>query len=463
MDELLDSSLTVIAQAIRSGKVSSQQVVTGFLDRIEKVNPVLNALVLSTAEQALKQAEKADMERQSGGATGILHGVPMTIKDSLDTKDAITTWGTKGRENFRPGRDATCVHRLREQGAILMGKTNTPEFTLSFQTDNLVYGRTNNPFDLTKSPGGSSGGAAAIIAAGGSPFDIGTDTGGSIRLPGHFTGLVGIKPTTGKVPCTGNALPSTGLLAPLSQPGPMARYVDDLTLILQIISGPDLQDPHSVETIWRDPTRVEPQSLRIGYHSDNGICTPSLGIVNTIHSVIDLLKDEGFTPAEERPTGIEMTGFIMASVFGADSGEMVEALLEDCRTGTPSQAILDNMAHPATNLSAKEFARVIHLWQNYQSSMLDYFNHFDILICPANAYTAINHGEKEKMEAYTYTSAFNLTGWPATVIRAGTDEHNLPIGIQIISRPHREDHSLALAKWLEDRLGPFPQPPVHSR
>ncbi|MFT5794176.1 MAG: amidase, partial [Saprospiraceae bacterium] len=204
MDEILDSSLAQMAHAITHKTVSSKQLVTGFLDRIERVNPRLNALVYSNAENALKLADKSDAELAAGNLHGPLHGIPMTIKDSLDTKDVVTTWGTMGRKDFRPGRDATCVARLRNAGGILLGKTNTPEFTLAFKTDNLVYGRTNNPYDLTRTPGGSSGGAAALIAAGATPFDIGTDTGGSIRLPSHFCGIAGIKPTTGRVPCTGN-------------------------------------------------------------------------------------------------------------------------------------------------------------------------------------------------------------------------------------------------------------------
>jgi len=462
VDELLNSSLVTIADAIACGKVKSKEVVTAFLDRIERVNGGLNAVVHSMAELALKHADKADTDLKNGNSHGTLHGVPVTIKDSLDTIDAITTWGTLGRKEFKPGRNATCVERLRNQGAILMGKTNTPEFTLSFQTDNLVYGKTNNPYDTTLTPGGSSGGAAAIIAAGASPLDIGTDTGGSIRLPSHFSGIAGIKPTTGRVPCTGNALPSTGMIAPLSQPGPMARYVEDLSCILKIISGPDLLDPHAVDANWHDPARVDVATLRIGYHTDNGIKTPSNEIIQTIKNVLDLLKDHNLTTTEARPSGLEMAGFIMARVFSADSGEMLNVLLEDCRTQTPSPAILEHMKRPATKLSATEFAQVLNLWQNYQSSMLGYFNDFDILISPVNAHTAIEHGEKEEMDAYTYTSAYNLTGWPATVIRAGTADNGLPIGIQILSRPFREDHCLALAAWLEAELGSFQPPGINA-
>lgn len=460
MDELLDGPINGMASAVKDGSVKSEQLVRAFLDRIESVNPRLNAVVCSTAELALKYAAKYDAERANGSLRGPLHGVPMTIKDSLDTSDAITTWGTEGRKDFRPGRDATCVARLKSAGAIMLGKTNTPEFTLWFQTDNLVYGRTNNPFDVSRTPGGSSGGAAAIIAAGASPFDIGTDTGGSIRLPSHFCGIAGIKPTTGRVPCTGNALPSSGMIAPLSQPGPLARRVDDLTLILKIISGPDLMDPYSVEATWHSPDEVDVTTLRIGFHTDNGIASPSPAIRSAIENARDLLRDGGLNVTEGHPPGLEMANFIAARVFGADGGELVEALLEDCRTRTPSPRIKASLERKGPPISQQEFAQILNLWDNYRSSMLGYFNDFDILLCPVNAHTAIPHGTEENILNYSYTMAYNLTGWPGAVIRGGTDDDGLPVGLQILARPFREDHCLALAKWLEARLGPFSRPGI---
>lgn len=462
MDELLDSPLDAIALAVRTKQVKSADLVRAFLDRIERVNPQLNAVVHSTAELALKYAARYDAELADGQLRGPLHGVPMTIKDSLDTADAITTWGTLGRKDFRPGADATCVARLKGAGAIMMGKTNTPEFTLWFQTDNSVYGRTSNPFDVTRTPGGSSGGAAAIIAAGASPFDIGTDTGGSIRLPSHFSGIAGIKPTSGRVPCTGNALPNSGVIARLSQPGPMARRVDDLERVLGVIQGPDFIDPNCVEAPLGTSKDVDIHGLRIGYHADNGIKSPMPDIRRALGNACDLLREAGIEPVEARPTGIEMTNFIMARVFSADGGELVDSLLEDCRTTKPSPRIAASLAHRGPPVNQREFAQTIILWDNYRSSMLDYFRHFDILICPVNAHTAIPHGQEEDMAAYSYTTAFNLTGWPGVVIRAGTDESGLPIGIQVLARPYREDQCLAVARWLEGKLGEFPRPAVSA-
>lgn len=459
MDELLDQPVRNLAEAIRDGQITSKEMVRAFLDRIEKANPRINALVYSTADAALKHARNADVELNKGNLMGPLHGVPFTIKDSLDTKDAITTWGTKGRADFRPGADASCVARLRDAGGILLGKTNTPEFTLFFETDNLVYGRTCNPYDVTRTTGGSSGGAAALLACNATPFDIGTDTGGSIRLPAHFSGVCGIKPTTGRVPCTGNALPTSGLLAPLTQVGPMGRFVDDLAYLLPIISGPDLMDHATVACELKDYREVDLKSLKIGFHSDNGIKTPSAEITDNLNQVIDLFRDHGWNPQEVRPTGIEMANFITTRLFAADGGLMVENLLDDSRTEEVTAYIQNYLAaQQASSIDNRDFAQLISLWHNYQSSMLEYFISHDVLICPVNADVAVPHNTTDDLSGYTYTSAFNLTGWPGAVVRTGTSPTGLPIGTQIISSPFREDIALAVAHWLEHHSGEFPGP-----
>jgi amidase len=203
-DEWIYTSATALAKAIRAKEISSEEVVNAYLRRVEAVNSKLNAVVQFTAEAALAQAREADATLARGAIKGPLHGVPFTVKDNIDTAGVICTVGTKGRTSFVPTQDATIVTRMRTAGAILLGKTNLPELALAFATDNLVYGRTNNPYDLSRTPGGSSGGEAAIMAAGGSPLGLGNDFGGSIRLPSHWCGIAGIKPTSGRVPRTGN-------------------------------------------------------------------------------------------------------------------------------------------------------------------------------------------------------------------------------------------------------------------
>ena len=223
MDEINYASAKTIAQAIRDKEVSAVEVVEAHLQRIDEVNPKLNAVVHLAADRALSEAREADAATARGESKGPLHGVPMTVKDSHDAEGLVSTGGTKGRENFVPDRDATTVARMRAAGAIVLGKTNTPELTLAFETDNLIYGRTNNPYGLDRTPGGSSGGAGAIIASGGSPLDLGTDTGGSVRVPAGFCGIAGLKPTSGRVPRTGHIISHSGVLVLPNRMAPAAR------------------------------------------------------------------------------------------------------------------------------------------------------------------------------------------------------------------------------------------------
>ena len=248
MSDIIYSSAKAIAGAIRDKEVSAVEVAQAHLDRIGEVNERLNAVVHLCGERALDEAREADDMLARGESKGPLHGVPMTLKDSLDTEGVVTTGGTTGRRDFVPDQDSTVAARLRAAGAVLLGKTNTPELTMAGETDNLVYGRTNNPFNLERIPGGSSGGAAAIVCAGGSPFDVGSDTGGSVRMPSHFCGIAGIKPNSGRVPRTGHIIPwGMGATDAKTQNGPMARFVEDLVLLLPVISGPDWIDPAIVD------------------------------------------------------------------------------------------------------------------------------------------------------------------------------------------------------------------------
>jgi len=271
MQPLLATSLVEQAAALARGDISSRELVLAHFEQIARVNPLLNAVVALDSDSALAAAERADGERARGRARSLVHGVPMTIKDGLDTAGVVSTGGTLGRAQFVPERDATAVARLRRAGAILLGKTNTPELTLYYDTENLIHGRTRNPYDLARSPGGSSGGAAAIVAACGAPFDLGTDTGGSIRLPAHFCGIAGLKPTSGRVPGTGLIIPPGSPVDALTQIGPMARHVEDLYPILRLICGPDDEDASAVPAPLRDPRRVRLERLRVAWYVDNGV------------------------------------------------------------------------------------------------------------------------------------------------------------------------------------------------
>ena len=280
-DALCFRSATRLAAMIRDREASSVEIVEACLARIADVNSRINAVV-AFADDALVRARAADAALARGADPGPLHGVPFTIKDSLDTAGVVTTAGTAGWRTRVPERDATVVARLKAAGGILLGKTNTPEFTWSNETDNDVYGITRNPYDLERTPGGSSGGPGAAVAAGCAPFDIGSDTGNSIRQPAHVCGIAGIKPTSGRVPRTGHWPGFTGLLENLTQLGPMARRVEDLALLLPLIAGPDGEDPHVAPVPLGDPAAVAVDGLRVVMFTDNGIMTPTLETIAAV-------------------------------------------------------------------------------------------------------------------------------------------------------------------------------------
>jgi amidase len=458
-DPLHYSSVRALSDAIARKEVSSEQVVKACLDRIAAVNPKLNAVVQLDAERALRRARELDQGLANGQRVGPLHGVPMTIKDSLDTAGVISTGGTMGRKQFVPTADATVVARLRAAGAVLLGKTNTPELTLSFETTNLIYGKTSNPYDLARTCGGSSGGAAAIVAAGGAPFDIGSDYGGSIRLPSHFCGTVGLKPSAGRVPRTGHIYPFGGLQDAFQQIGPIAREVDDLALLLPIIMGPDFVDPGITPLAWSDPAAVRIEGLKVAYHTDNGIATPTPETVSTVAAVAKMLADAKAVVAEARPTGADRAAAVGLGIYFWDGGAAIRRILEE--SGTKETTLGDSMG--GTKSTAVDVEKSIHALDLWRSDMLRFFQSYDVILCPVCASPAVPHGQASVPSAFpmfSYTYTYNLTGWPGAVVRAGTSPEGLPIGVQIVARPGREDVALAVAKVVESSRPAFPRPAI---
>ena len=458
--ELYYSSAGALASAIRSREVSSVEVVQAFLDRIETVNAKINAVVVLAGDEALDAARVADAQLSRGEVTGPLHGVPMTIKDSIDTAGIVTTFGTKGRSTFVPPRDATVVRRLKSAGAILMGKTNTPEFTLSYETSNNIYGVTKNPYDLTRTPGGSSGGASAILAAGGSPFDIGSDYGGSIRLHSHCTGIAGIKPTSGRVPRTGHAVPFGGLLDAFQQLGPMACHVTDLSLLLPILAGPDWVDPYIVPMPLRDPADVKLRDLRVSFHTDNGIQSPTPEISQVVAAAASVLSDAGARVEEARPTGIELSYDAVMNAWNRTDSPLVRKLLKAAGTSREECTLQWVFELPAS--TDEEIVDVVTRMDHCRSQMLSFMENYDVILCPVNALPAMTLGSEdgENLRPFSYTMTYNLTGWPGAVVRGGTSPEGLPIGVQIVARPWREDVALAVARLLESELGGFQTPDI---
>jgi amidase len=458
MDDVIYASATDLARAIRAKAISSAEVVQVYLQRIEAVNPHLNAVVQLRAEASLAEARAADAALARGQVLGPLHGVPMTIKDSLDTAGVITTGGTTGRASFVPAQDATVVARLRQAGAILLGKTNTPELTLWGETDNLVYGRTNNPYDLTRTPGGSSGGAAAIIAAGGSPLDIGSDTRGSIRLPAHFNGIAGIKPTSGRVPRTGHIIPwGLGAVDALTQLGPLARSVEDLGLILPIIAGVDWCDPAIVPMPLGDPQAVSLQGLRVARYTDNGLLAPTSETVAAVQRAATALTEAGAHVHDDRPPLLERAEALYNALSDADGRAWVRRLLQQAGT-TAVHPRLQQRLEEARPLPVGDFTALLEEVDRCRSALLTFLHAYDLILCPVCSFPAPPHGTT--LSIPSYTGVYNLTGWPGAVARGGTSPEGLPIGVQLVARPWREDVALAVAQYLEGALGGWQRPPL---
>ena len=461
MDEIISSSARSLADAIRVKELSSREVVEACLARIDKVNDRLNAVVQVTGERALAEARDADEMTARGESKGPLHGVPMTIKDSLDTEGIITTGGTTGRASFVPEQDSTVVARLRAAGAVLMGKTNTPELTYAGETDNLVYGRTNNPYDLSRTPGGSSGGAAAIIAAGGSPFDMGSDTGGSIRLPVHFSGIAGIKPTSGRVPRTGHIVPfGMGAVDSLTQIGPMARYVEDLYPLLRVISGPDWRDPAMVPMPLGNPTQVGLGTLRIAVHTDNGIMPPTAETTEAVEAAAAAMEDLGAHVEMTAPGPLDRTYDLAKRLFSADGRATIKRRLEAAGT-TEVHDWLRERVDDSAPIDVGDYTALLEEVDRFRSEMLGFMEPFDAIICPTCAFPAPPHGrthDDDMRIGFSYTSTYNLTGWPGAVVRGGTSPEGLPIGVQAVARPWREDVALAVAQHLQTALGGWKAP-----
>ena len=266
MTDVCSLSGTAQARLIRSGEMSATELVEAHLRRIQMVNPCLNAVAEVLEETALQSAARVDRERAQGNPLPPLAGVPFSVKDSIEVEGTVCTAGTLGRKSAAPSIcDATVVARLRAAGAIPIARTNLPDLLFAFETDNLIRGRTNNPYDFSRTSGGSSGGEAALIAACGSPFGLGSDAAGSVRVPAHFCGITSIKPTSGRLPRTGHVPPAGGWIETLWQIGPMARRVEDLSAMMSLLAAPDGRDHTVVGMPFGDPALVRMKDLRIAY------------------------------------------------------------------------------------------------------------------------------------------------------------------------------------------------------
>ncbi|MEA3502514.1 MAG: amidase [Actinomycetota bacterium] len=463
MIDLTYMPATELAAKIKNGEVSAVEAVTAALDRIDVTTPSLNAVVQITPEAALDEARDADRRRAAGAEAGALDGIPMTVKDNLDVAGVISTGGTAGRRTFVPEHDATVVARAKAAGAIVLGKTNTPELTLAYETDNIVYGPTNNPYDTSRTTGGSSGGSAANLAVGGASFEIGSDTGGSLRVPSHYCGTAAIRPTSGRVPRAGHILPPYGALEALTTIGPMARTIADVELLLPVLAGSDWQDPAVADMPLLPSRDVDISTLRVAMYVDNRVIPASAETAAIVWDAARALEQAGATVEEAVPPGIEEGFGLFLSLLGADGGAAVGALLELYGTTEPSPFLI-HLGELLADFSVPtpgDFDGVLLQWGLFKVSMLAFIANYDLVLTPVTPTPAVPHGatfNEDVLPGFSYTAVYNLTGWPAAVVRAGTSDDGLPVGVQIAATPWREDRALAAARVIERALGGFVPP-----
>ncbi len=462
MEELYYLPAARIAHLIRLKKISCHEVMAAHLQRIEKIQPILNALTQRVSpEECLQQAKICDEQLSKGVSLGKLHGVPFAVKDILNAQGLVASAGNRGLlASLKAHEDATLVARLKGAGAILLGLTNVPELCRGGDSDNLVYGRTNNPYDLSRTPGGSSGGSAALIAAGGAPLAIGSDGGGSISQPAHCTGIAGLKPSHGRFPNTGNATGDAfGILTPFVQYGPMARSVEDLELALQLMQGADEKDPHALPVPLG--TAASLKSLRVAYYTDDGISPVTKEVASLIKEAALSLKTQGAQVEERRPSCIHQTFELHWSTFlGGDGGEGMKHFLQALGNHPLSWELQVFMEQAEATRYPTSFLinRLAHIDQ-YRIEMLSFMRQYDVLICPPFPVPAKPHGiGLKEIKDFSYAMAFNLTGWPTVVVRCGTSAEGLPLGVLIAARPWHDLTALAVAKCLEATFGGWKPP-----
>lgn len=469
---------TTSAHRLRAGETTSVALVEGCLRRAEAVNGEINAIV-AFADDAIEKARAADERMANGQIDGPLHGLPMTIKDCFDTAGLVSTWGTLGRQDTVPAADATVVKRLKDAGAILIGKTNTPEFTLSFSTYNKIHGFTRNPFDPTRSPGGSSGGAAAALACGMTSFDIGTDFGGSIRVPSHFCGTTGIKPTSGSVSRAGFCLPPGWLMDFMSHVGPMARSVADLALILPVIWGPDSIDSTIASVPFPRHDRVDVRNLRCAVMRRNGLAEPSTETVETVQGVAGLLEEAGLRIRWQGLAGLEeqrdmISGLVRLGGYafinaamraaGTQPEDFANNWLKEPGLADASAQQIEAWRQAFFTISAEELNAHLVRVEDFRRRLLGQMTDIDVLICPVNPTAAppLPPPGDDPFPDGSYTELFDVTGWPAGVVRAGTTDAGLPIGVQVVANPWREDVVLAVMSLIEANGPTFAPPDLAS-
>ncbi|MFN2516276.1 MAG: amidase [Pyrinomonadaceae bacterium] len=469
MSDLTEESITRLAELIRARKVSPVEVVEACLARIARLNPKLNAIV-TIASDVMEQAKEAEAVLMRRDGTGPLHGVPVTIKDSIETAGLRSTSGSAMRAHFIPERDAPSVSRLKSAGAIILGKTNPAEMAMDYTADNPVFGRTNNPYDTTLTPGGSSGGEAAAISSGMSPCGLGSDLAGSIRIPSHFCGIAGLKPGGARVPGAGQFPPACGPYSLGAAIGPMARSVDDLSLLFNALVAPGISAPFAdVEPNILEKRRALMRGFQIAWYTDDGVSPVTEETRHAVETAARALGDAGLILKEIRPPGIERGHDLWLKLFSRAS----VIHLRNVYAGNEEKGgeFVRWRLASADDTPAASLDDYIHSWferDRLRASLIDWMNDCPLIVAPVGATAAYRHGTHKVMvgehtlstfRAFSYSQTFNVFDLPVVTIPAGRTQAGLPIGIQIVGQPFEEETILAAAAIVEYALGGWQAPP----
>jgi len=460
-DELVLASAVRQLEMLRAGEMSVSELAEAHIQQIDRLDPDLNAFADFDAERVRTQALL--MDETPAAERGPLHGLPMTVKSSIATAGYKCEIGSLLHQGDVPREDAEVVARLRAAGALILGTTNCPEFLMAYETANLLHGRTSNPWDLARSPGGSSGGEAAAIAAGMSAGGLGSDSGGSVRVPAHFTGICSLKPTPGRIPGRGHLPPCVGPFAILGAIGPMARTIADVSLLFRTLSGQDAQDPVSPPVSYREPDSEALRSNRIGFFEDDGLVPVTPETRAAVQAAAAALRAAGFTVEPFRPRTLEMLRQLWWKFF-VQCGAMFYGPEIRGREHqlSPIFAEFLGFAAEVPPLKAQELLDAWAELDLLRATTLKAMAEYPVLLCPVASIPAFKHDQRawivegkllEYMDAWRHSQWFNALACPAAVVPVGRSPEGLPIGVQIAGRPFEDETVLGIAGVVDAAFG----------
>ena len=484
MSDIAFASAVELAKRIRAKEIGCLELLELYLGRVHRLNSQLNAIVVLDEEKAISRARTADAALAKGEIWGPLHGVPMTIKESFDVEGTPTTWGLPELRTNITSRDAVAVERLRKAGVTLFGKTNVPLMLSDWQTYNTIYGTTNNPWDVTRAPGGSSGGSAAALAAGLTGIDTGKDIGASIRNPAHYCGVFGHKPTFGILPTRGMSLP--GVVSPqdINVIGPLARSADDLEVALDAMAGPDTLDAECWKLDLPAPRKKRLQDFRVGVMLTDPNCAQDQELTDQLQGVVDTLAKAGVQVDETARPDIDTTEahrVYLMLLRAATGARMVEPLFQGHlrRAGAADDADTSyrTMVDRAVTQYHRDWLEVEETQNQMRLRWHTFFQEYDLLLTPIAASAAFVHDQAGERADRTIpingkeesvVDQLFWAGWPgafylpATVAPAGLTRSGLPCGLQIIAAHGHDRTAIHFARLMEQELGGFVAPEGYS-